>query len=235
MAKNSAWRANNYPKKQRDYDWNQYLRRQADLPIQAGLPYGNRRRRRAQPPTQGARVYENGDDDAGISKIDFTSPPVTLTWLDLRAEAPPKDKGLKRSITKAFCRGKEVSEPKVLLKGGKLRQRSSIVSCDNSMDLVSGIAKPGQLVAIMGASGAGKTTLMNVLTNRRPGALKVSGEVRVNGTKMGRNINRVAGYVQQEELFIPSMTTREHLFFHVSMKDRSRSVDVNHLAFCRPC
>ncbi len=81
--------------------------------------------------------------------------------------------------------------------------------------IVSGIAKPGQLVAIMGASGAGKTTLMNILTTRRPGTLKVSGEVRVNGSKMGRNINRVAGYVQQEELFIPSMTTREHLYFHV--------------------
>jgi ABC-type multidrug transport system ATPase subunit len=39
--------------------------------------------------------------------------------------------------------------------------------------------------------------------------------VRINGTKMGRNINRVAGYVQQEELFIPSMTTKEHLHFHV--------------------
>jgi ABC-type multidrug transport system ATPase subunit len=83
------------------------------------------------------------------------------------------------------------------------------------MNLVSGIVKPGQLVAIMGASGAGKTTLMNILAHRRPGSLKVSGEVRVNGTKMGRHINRVAGYVQQEELFVPSMTTREHLYFHV--------------------
>jgi len=69
----------------------------------------------------------------------------------------------------------------------------------------------------MGASGAGKTTLMNILTSRRPGTLKIEGEVRVNGTNMGRNINRVAGYVQQEELFIPSMNTREHLHFHVSI------------------
>jgi ABC-type multidrug transport system ATPase subunit len=69
----------------------------------------------------------------------------------------------------------------------------------------------------MGASGAGKTTLMNILTHRRPGKLKLSGEVRVNGTNMGRHINRVAGYVQQEELFIPSMTTREHLQFHVNI------------------
>ena len=78
----------------------------------------------------------------------------------------------------------------------------------------------------MGASGAGKTTLMNILTNRRPGSLKVSGEVRVNGTKMGRNINRVAGYVQQEELFIPSMTTREHLHFHVTILYMYRERDI---------
>lgn len=83
------------------------------------------------------------------------------------------------------------------------------------MILVSGIAKPGQLVAIMGASGAGKTTLMNVLAHRRPGNLKLKGEIRVNGTKLGRHINRVSGYVQQEEVFIPSMTPKEHLFFQV--------------------
>ncbi|CAF1304874.1 unnamed protein product [Didymodactylos carnosus] len=70
----------------------------------------------------------------------------------------------------------------------------------------------------MGASGAGKTTLMNVLTARRPGKLKITGDVRVNGSKMGRNISRVAGYVQQEELFIPSMTTREHLIFHAMLR-----------------
>ncbi|CAF4449679.1 unnamed protein product, partial [Adineta steineri] len=121
----------------------------------------------------------------------------TLTWLDLQAKAPPKDKGLRRTIKKALCPWKEVGESKLLLKG------------------VSGIAKPGQLVAIMGASGAGKTTLLNILTQRRPGTLKVTGEVRVNGTKMDRNINRVSGYVQQEELFIASMTTRERLHFNV--------------------
>ncbi|CAF0893876.1 unnamed protein product [Adineta steineri] len=197
---NSSWRANHYSNKQHNLEWYQYLRRQADLENPPGIPYGKRRKPKPKPQnrTQGTMLYDDGD--LGISKVDFTSPPVTLTWLDLQAKAPPKDKGLRRTIKKALCPWKEVGESKLLLKG------------------VSGIAKPGQLVAIMGASGAGKTTLLNILTQRRPGTLKVTGDVRVNGTKMDRNINRVSGYVQQEELFIASMTTREHLHFNAMLR-----------------
>lgn len=216
FSQNSGWRARNYPNKQRDVDWYRYLRRQAELPVQNGLPYGKRRRSNVRPQAQG-RIPDD-DGDIGISKIDFTSPPVTLTWVDVQAKAPPKDKGIKRSITKKLCPSREVGQSKLLLKGGENDENifcsMTIIIC---IDLVSGIAKPGQLVAIMGASGAGKTTLLNILTRRRPGKLKVTGEVRVNGSNMGRNINRVSGYVQQEELFIPSMTTREHLHFHVTI------------------
>ena len=64
-------------------------------------------------------------------------------------------------------------------------------------------------------SGAGKTTLMNILTHRRPGKLKINSDVRINGRKMKTDISGVSGFVQQEELFIGSMTIREHLRFHV--------------------
>lgn len=65
-------------------------------------------------------LYE--DSDIGISKIDFTSPPVTLTWLNLQAKAPPQDKGLKRTITKALCPHKEVGQSKLLLKEGNIER-----------------------------------------------------------------------------------------------------------------
>ena len=65
-------------------------------------------------------MYNNEEDaDMGISRIDFDSPPVTLTWLDLQAKAPPQDKGIKRAITKALCPSKEVGQSKLLLKGGE--------------------------------------------------------------------------------------------------------------------
>lgn len=92
------------------------MRRQADLPLQPGIPYGKR-----QKPKQTTVLSNNnagGDDDMGISQIDFNSPPVTLTWLNLEAKAPPQDKGIKRAFTKAFFPKKEVGQSKVLLKGG---------------------------------------------------------------------------------------------------------------------
>jgi len=67
-------------------------------------------------------MYNNNDDDdddLGVTEMNLNSPPTTLTWLYLQATAPPQDKGIKRSITKALCPSKEVGESKVLLKGGQ--------------------------------------------------------------------------------------------------------------------
>ncbi|KAK5983643.1 hypothetical protein GCK32_021721, partial [Trichostrongylus colubriformis] len=46
----------------------------------------------------------------------------------------------------------------------------------------SGVAKAGRLLAIMGSSGAGKTSLLNVLTSRNLSGLDVSGFVTVDGS-----------------------------------------------------
>lgn len=96
------------------------MRRQANLSQQPGIPYGKRPHIRGHPKKA---VVISDDDDMGISKIDFHSPPVTLTWLDIQAKAPPQDKGIKRTLTKALCPWKEVSQSKVLLKGGKICER----------------------------------------------------------------------------------------------------------------
>ncbi|GBN57278.1 hypothetical protein AVEN_166318-1, partial [Araneus ventricosus] len=65
----------------------------------------------------------------------------------------------------------------------------------------------------MGASGAGKTTLLNVLTGRNLRLLNVDGEVLVNGENVGQAITRLSAYVQQDDLFIGTLTVREHLIF----------------------
>ena len=65
-------------------------------------------------------------------------------------------------------------------------------------------------------SGAGKTTLLNVLTARSSDRLTVKGDVRVNGRLLGDDIKYVSAYVQQDDLFLPELTVREHLWFQVS-------------------
>ncbi|XP_076326281.1 eye pigment precursor family transporter white isoform X2 [Tachypleus tridentatus] len=83
---------------------------------------------------------------------------------------------------------------------------------------VSGEVKPGQLLAILGASGAGKTTLLNVLTGRNLGNFIVQGSVRLNRQPVGRSIAHLSAYVQQEDLFIGTLTVKEHLMFNAMLR-----------------
>jgi len=81
---------------------------------------------------------------------------------------------------------------------------------------VSGVAHPGELLAIMGASGAGKTTLLNTLMFRSLPNVEVSGRRAVNGVSVTCiTVAGLAAYVQQDDLFIGTLTVREHLVFQV--------------------
>lgn len=83
---------------------------------------------------------------------------------------------------------------------------------------VNGFVKPGSLVAIMGASGAGKTTLMNVLTNRTGNTVTVSGLVTLNGRVVGEEISSISAYIQQDDVFIPTLTVKEQLMFRALLR-----------------
>ncbi|CAH2990877.1 unnamed protein product [Chilo suppressalis] len=90
----------------------------------------------------------------------------------------------------------------VKLKGGSLKRL---------VNNVNGIAKPGTLVALMGPSGAGKTTLMSALAHRSPVGTVVDGEIAMNGHPVGDFMHRESGYMHQDELFVDNLTVIEHL------------------------
>lgn len=75
---------------------------------------------------------------------------------------------------------------------------------------VFGNVKTGEILVVMGPTGAGKTTLMNALAGRRP---LQSGEIRANGIKMTKFQRRMVGYVEQSDIFIPILTLIDTLKF----------------------
>uniref|UniRef100_A0AC35TZN8 ABC transporter domain-containing protein n=1 Tax=Rhabditophanes sp. KR3021 TaxID=114890 RepID=A0AC35TZN8_9BILA len=84
---------------------------------------------------------------------------------------------------------------------------------------VYGVAEPGEVLAIMGASGAGKTSLLNILTQQNLQGVALSGKIKVNGVEVDANLlRRVSAYVQQTDLFIGSMTVYEHLNFVANLR-----------------
>jgi len=98
--------------------------------------------------------------------------------------------------------------------------RRDFVPDKNILQNVSGYCKPGEVLAIMGASGAGKSTLLNALTFRNLSGLTVKSGARcANGVTVTPNsLTSVSAYVQQDDLFIGTLTVREHLNFQAAVR-----------------
>ena len=74
---------------------------------------------------------------------------------------------------------------------------------------VSGVAQPGQIMAIMGASGAGKSTFLDILARKNKRGT-TAGSFFVNGEKIPDNEYRsVIGFVDQEDALLPTLTVQE--------------------------
>ncbi|KAG2794199.1 ABC transporter G family member 39 [Phytophthora cactorum] len=85
-----------------------------------------------------------------------------------------------------------------------------------SLDLLKGIngfAVPGSITALMGSSGAGKTTLMDVIAGRKTGG-KITGKILLNGYEANDlAIRRCTGYCEQMDVHSEAATIREALTF----------------------
>uniref|UniRef100_A0A7N0TPC8 ABC transporter domain-containing protein n=1 Tax=Kalanchoe fedtschenkoi TaxID=63787 RepID=A0A7N0TPC8_KALFE len=83
---------------------------------------------------------------------------------------------------------------------------------------VTGAFRPGVLTALMGVSGAGKTTLMDVLAGRKTGGY-IEGDIRISGhPKKQETFARISGYCEQNDIHSPQLTVKESLIFSAFLR-----------------
>ncbi|XP_076898366.1 ABC transporter G family member 35-like [Bidens hawaiensis] len=83
---------------------------------------------------------------------------------------------------------------------------------------VTGAFRPGVLTALMGVSGAGKTTLMDVLAGRKTSGY-IEGDIRISGfPKKQETFARISGYCEQTDIHSPNITVSESLIFSAFLR-----------------
>ncbi|KAL4605794.1 hypothetical protein ACB092_09G055600 [Castanea dentata] len=89
---------------------------------------------------------------------------------------------------------------------------------------VSGAFRPGILTALVGVSGAGKTTLMDVLAGRKTGGY-IEGTINISGyPKNQETFARVSGYCEQNDIHSPNVTVYESVLYSAWLR---LSADIN--------
>ena len=81
----------------------------------------------------------------------------------------------------------------------------------------TGAVVPGEMCAIVGPSGAGKSTLLELLAGQRPIG-RVDGAIWMNGRPVGKRFRRVSAFVNQSDMFVPTMSAAETLRFHARLR-----------------
>ncbi|MQL94627.1 hypothetical protein Taro_027297 [Colocasia esculenta] len=128
--------------------------------------------------------------------------PITLQFMDVtyrtKIERKSGGKGIGRWLCCTDSAGHAVAEERVILNG------------------ITGVACPGEILAILGPSGSGKSTLLNVLAGRLQG--KYGGSVLANGGKVTRSVMRRTGFVTQDDVLYPHLTVKETLVFCAQLR-----------------
>ncbi|TKY89499.1 hypothetical protein EX895_002030 [Sporisorium graminicola] len=84
---------------------------------------------------------------------------------------------------------------------------------------VSGHVKKGEMVAILGASGAGKTSLLSVLSARLDKSSDIAGQVLFQGKQRDpATWKRLTGFVEQDDLMFSALTVQETLQYSADLR-----------------
>lgn len=111
-----------------------------------------------------------------------------------------------------YKNGVSVDASNIVIKRGK--GKKSFITCNH----VNLNINPGELVAIIGGSGAGKSTILNAMC----GYLKpTEGELYINGVNLYRNfdsLKKVIGYVPQSDIVYDNLKLYDMLMYAAKLR-----------------
>ncbi|RHY36194.1 hypothetical protein DYB34_012636, partial [Aphanomyces astaci] len=96
---------------------------------------------------------------------------------------------------------------------------------------IHGSFQPGSLTALMGSTGAGKTTLMDVIAGRKTTGT-IEGDLFVNGHPLDRRtFTQVSGYCEQNDVHEETATIREAFHFSAALRLPSDTTEARRQSF----
>ncbi|XP_051936590.1 ATP-binding cassette sub-family G member 8 [Hippocampus zosterae] len=103
-----------------------------------------------------------------------------------------------------------------------------------AIDKLSLRVRSGQMLAVIGSSGCGKTSLLDIITCRDEGGCVTSGQILINGRpNTAQLVKKSIAHVRQDDRLLPHLTVRETLAFvaklrlptHFTQAQRDQRVD----------
>ncbi|KAJ3097132.1 hypothetical protein HDU97_005134 [Phlyctochytrium planicorne] len=92
----------------------------------------------------------------------------------------------------------------------------TLPSGNTVLEGVNGQIQAGRMTAIMGPSGAGKTTFMNVLMGK---VKRTGGDLKINGVAAEmKKFSKIIGYVAQEDIMQKELTVRENILYSAKIR-----------------
>eukprot|EP00741_Cyanophora_paradoxa_P015460 tig00020892_g14923.t1 len=147
-------------------------------------------------------------ETGGAQAAASAPPPALLTFRDVKYEVEVEEEeeedleGGEGGEGKGGALASALRALSRLRPGGRPKTRKVL------LDGVTGFASSGMMLALMGQSGGGKTTLLDVLAGRKTGG-RLGGAVALNGRPRDKFFNRLVAYVEQFDELFPTQTVRE--------------------------
>ena len=84
---------------------------------------------------------------------------------------------------------------------------------------ISGQVKAGQVIAIMGGSGAGKSSMLNTLAGRIASNSILGGDILVDGKERDHKYWKLqCAYVEQDDILFPNLSVFETLSYSAKLR-----------------